>query len=269
MGYTHYWNIRVLAPSPQERALLTRTAGAARQRLWTKAVSDMTKVIRKSPVPLAGPHGEGKPELKKTSVAFNGVGPNAHETFDFPEQDGFCKTAQKPYDIVVVACLAIAKDVFGNEIEVSSDGGAEDWDAGVRLASKVLGRDIDNPIGPRGGAMEGVRSSGPKRFVLLDNGGKTADRYSLFSAKPTTPTGFKGAAYHAYIGFSENPYHPQGFGQHGEINEAQYAAHKRERFRALGKPVRFDSLPPQAQKFAKEFMDSELEWDTRRSKTSI
>ena len=107
-----------------------------------------------------------------------------------------------------------------------------------------------------------------KRFILLDNGGKTADRYSLFSARSTTPMGF-GAAYHSYIGFNEDPYHPQGFGQHGEITEAQFNAHKSKRFRSLGRPILFSDLPPKAQKFAKEFMDSELEWDTRRSKTSI
>jgi hypothetical protein len=243
MGYTHYWNIAKVSKHSSR---------------FAKAVSDMAKVIRKSPVPLAGPHGEGKPELKKTSVAFNGVGPNAHETFDFPEQDGFCKTAQKPYDIVVTACLAIAKDVFGNEIEVSSDGDRRDWDAGVRLASKVLGRDIDNPIEPRGG-MEGVRkSTGPKRFVLVDNGGKTTDRYTIFSTKATGYVGHKSIQY---AGFNERPYHPQGFGQHGEISPSQFEAHKRERFRALGKPILFSSLPPQAQKFAKEFMDNVLEED--------
>ena len=243
MGYTHYWHIAKISQHS------TR---------FTQAVGDMAKVIRNSPVPLAGPLGTGKPKLAKTYVSFNGVPPNDHETFLFPEQDGFCKTAQKPYDIVVVACLAIAKDVFGAEIRVSSDGKGEDWDAGVRLASEVLGREIENPI--EGEGLSGFKT--PKRFVLLDDGGVTADRYTLFSAKPTVyPGALLRDAVHQYIGFNGNPYHPQGFGMHGEISVAQYNGHKRERFRSLGKPVKLDTLPPQAQKFARQFMDSVLAED--------
>jgi hypothetical protein len=240
MGYTHYWDITKISQH------------SAR---FTKAVGDMAKVIRNSPVPLAGPLGTGKPKLAKTYVSFNGATPNDYESFLFPDQDGFCKTAKEPYDVVVIACLAIAKDVFGEEIRVRSDGGGEDWDEGVRLASSVLGREIDNPIEPRRG-LEGACSSGSKRFVLLDDGGVSADRYTLLSAKPTGPAGRE---VHEYIGFNEHPYSPQGFGQHGEIGEAQFKAHKRDRFRALGKPILFSSLPSQAQKFAKKFMDELLE----------
>jgi hypothetical protein len=91
-----------------------------------------------------------------------------------------------------------------------------------------------------------------RRFVLLDNGGKTADRYTLFDTKPMDNV------IH-YIGFDNNPYHPQGFGQHGELSPSQFRLHKNERFRALGKVVKLETLPPQAQKFAKSFMDDMLQ----------
>ena len=241
MGYTHYFKVAKISQHSQR---------------IPAAVRDMAKVIRKSPVPIAGPMGTGKPVILKGEIAFNGKSPNEYETFDFPGEDGFCKTQNRPYDIVVVACLAIAKDILGNEIEVSSDGGAEDWVAGVQLASDVLGRDIENPIAPRGG-MSGVRMP-KKRFILLDNGGKTTDRYTIFSTKPTGYVGHKSIQY---AGFNEHPYHPQGFGLHGEISPSQFDAHRRERFRALGRPIPLDALPPDAQKFAKSFMDSVLEED--------
>jgi hypothetical protein len=89
--------------------------------------------------------------------------------------------------------------------------------------------------------------------VLLDNGGRTADRYTLFD---TRPVDYDGSV--AYVGFDENPYSPQGFGQHGNITMSQFLSHKRERFRALGKSVKLDTLPARALKFAKEFMDDAL-----------
>jgi hypothetical protein len=115
------------------------------------AVSDMEKLIKASPVPLAGGLGKGKPKITTgKSVVFNGVEKdgNDHETFSFPDDGGrnFCKTAQKPYDLVVVACLAAAKDRLGPLLEVSSDGDPDEWEEGVAFASKVLERVIANPI---------------------------------------------------------------------------------------------------------------------------
>jgi hypothetical protein len=98
-----------------------------------------------------------------------------------------------------------------------------------------------------------------RRFLLLDDGGKTADRYTLLSTKPTVYMGHD--RVHQYIGFSERPFHPQGFGQHGEMSHSQYLEHRHERFRSLGKRIKLDALPPDAQKFAKSFMDNVLEED--------
>ena len=56
----------------------------------------------------------------------------------------FCKTNQKEYDIVVVAALARLAEVPG--MEVTSDGNSDDWDEGIALASKVLGRALKNPF---------------------------------------------------------------------------------------------------------------------------
>jgi len=58
-------------------------------------------------------------------VRFNGVGDDAHETFVFSKKIdsfNFCKTQRKPYDELVCACLEFAKNIFKDDITVSSDG---------------------------------------------------------------------------------------------------------------------------------------------------
>jgi hypothetical protein len=50
----------------------------------------------------------------------------------------FCKTAYKPYDKVVVACLCYLADA--GVLTASSDGGPEDWTDGLELARSALQR---------------------------------------------------------------------------------------------------------------------------------
>ncbi len=77
----------------------------------------------------------------------------AHETFRIeqhrkpqkwgtPGDDGwfaFCKTAYKPYDILVTACLIIVRQHFPEIFSVSSDGEQRDWEDAMRLCQHVLG----------------------------------------------------------------------------------------------------------------------------------
>lgn len=99
-----------------------------------------------------------------------------------------------------------------------------------------------------------------RRFLLLDNGGETADRFTLYDTKPMKH-GYFGTTV-LYIGFSENPYHPQGFGQHGETTVSQLRELKQELRNKgssnIGKVAKLKDLPEKAQKFAKSFMDSQL-----------
>jgi hypothetical protein len=147
MGYTHYWRVRP-----------TADAGA-----WREALVEAAEIVRHSPVSLAGWDGNGEPELSEDGIRFNGVGELAHETFELladparyePAPWGesipgyvfsFCKTARKPYDIVVTALLAALHDRLGpSVIIVTSDGDPQDWADGCQLASCVLGRQIACP----------------------------------------------------------------------------------------------------------------------------
>jgi hypothetical protein len=106
-------------------------------------------------IKLAGPDGTGSLVLTQDTIAFNGVGDEAHESFwidRVPEAPAwksadsekekffsFCKTANKPYDPVVVAALCLLDDTGGFH-KICSDGNHSDWQAGLELARKVLAR---------------------------------------------------------------------------------------------------------------------------------
>lgn len=139
MGYTHYWKVKPKASKTK----------------YTAALKDIKAIVESNEtwVLLADLDGNAgtTPELKN-GIAFNGIGENSHESFILPKdvtdfQDcEFCKTAQKPYDVVVTACLAVLAFHLGKGIEVSSDGDKSDWLAGIGLACSILNKVIPNPI---------------------------------------------------------------------------------------------------------------------------
>ena len=74
---------------------------------------------------------------------------------------------------------------------------------------------------------------------IFDNGGASVDRYTI-AFKGYRMAG-RGMVY-PYLASSSHPFHPQGFGQHGESREFLTGKH-------LGKRVAFDTLPVDVQKF--------------------
>jgi len=93
-GYTHYYSWH---KTPDAAALKA-------------CVAEMNRVIEVRKDILVGAEGEGAVDVESERVEFNGHGENSHEPFLFPgeEQFNFCKTAGKPYDEVVTACLLVA-----------------------------------------------------------------------------------------------------------------------------------------------------------------
>lgn len=137
MGYTHYWKFQVV-PSPV---------------MWKRFLKHAAAIVKYKADMLAGPDGQGRP-VTHDCVAFNGKAPlDDHETCLFPKDSddlydheercpgfNFCKTACKPYDTVVVACLIALKCDLGALVEVSSDGDIpKDWEEGKRLFEQVSG----------------------------------------------------------------------------------------------------------------------------------
>ena len=91
MGYTHY--------------IKSHRAFTAKE--WSDFTSEVKELIKNSTVPLANGAGDAgsKPLVNADLVSFNGVGKDSHETAYVTreaEDFSFCKTAQKPYDEIVV-----------------------------------------------------------------------------------------------------------------------------------------------------------------------
>lgn len=140
MGYTHYWY---------------REEKLDREK-FQKASNDcklVTDYLRSKGIYIQFEYHEPEPPVfSNEEIRFNGPDEDGHETFyiaqtfceDFrqPADDGklfaFCKTARKPYDTAVTACLIILKHHLGDDFRVSSDGDPEDWQAGLDAVQSVL-----------------------------------------------------------------------------------------------------------------------------------
>lgn len=147
MGYTHYWYQPVGKPIPPS--------------IWARIVKDVRKVLKVCKTPLLAEYDEPgtKPQITKDVIRFNGVDQDGHETFFFerspeqathragePEVFNFCKTARKPYDAAVCACLIVINEHAGDLVRVSSDGDAPEWLPGLELACNATGAELSIPF---------------------------------------------------------------------------------------------------------------------------
>ena len=76
------------------------------------------------------------------------------------------------------------------------------------------------------------------RIRAYDDGGKHADRYTVVYIDSFTDHPLLGRSY-ACVGMNDEPFHPQGIGQHGEIYKPG---------RHLGKRINFSDLPEDCQR---------------------
>ena len=101
-------------------------------------------------------------EMSDFAICFNGIKPNNHETFALervmplpnltdrlPEKDhffSFCKTAQKPYDLMVMCVLLVANKLEPDVITYATDGEKSDWQPAIILVKNVCSLDVSfNP----------------------------------------------------------------------------------------------------------------------------
>lgn len=165
MGYTHYWRrpllleaARFKAWAEDVRKIVAATDGKPINYTGYSYDSAADKVIKHEeivPLRIVGWDGDGgEPEISDTLVSFNGEGDYSHETFhveqqmslerwDVPDARGwyfaFCKTARKPYDVVVTASLIRLAYHFPEGVEVSSDGTVGEWEDGRQLCEELFG----------------------------------------------------------------------------------------------------------------------------------
>lgn len=146
MGYTHYWDVK-------------RPIG---KRAWDMICRDARQLFHATDIPLVGYEEEpaSDPVVTRDMIRFNGVGDDEYESFVLvPDHDEspFCKTARKPYDLIVCAVLIVADHHAPFSIEVTSDGGMEgtvddyagphdsEWDDALAFVHKVLGTQYKLP----------------------------------------------------------------------------------------------------------------------------
>ena len=138
MGYTHYWR--------------TITAGFSQEK-WNGFIKDFETILPEF-IKLLDTTADQKLHYDGDGIFFNGSGDDGFETFHIernPKQSvhtedkdrvfDCCKTGHQKYDIAVCSVLIIAKQHFGDDIKVSSDGNNDDeeWQVAKALCQKVLG----------------------------------------------------------------------------------------------------------------------------------
>jgi hypothetical protein len=129
-------------------------------KAFANIAKDIKTAIAKLPktIVIKGGMGEGEAEITPNRIWFNGDGSKDldHETFvislftmdtfqsfeDISEKGtfGFCKTARKPYDLLVCVSLMAFKHHLGADFKISSDGGLHEWQPAIDFYEKLFKR---------------------------------------------------------------------------------------------------------------------------------
>lgn len=134
MGYTHYFT--------QKRA--------ASDAEWAAITADFRKLYEGGHLPSIRfeDNHAAHPEISSDLIRFNGPGHDGHETMLLAidgEGIEFCKTAQKPYDLAVVALLILAHYHAPEVWDITSDGYKADWQPGLDIIQRQLYTDACLP----------------------------------------------------------------------------------------------------------------------------
>ncbi|MDA3778827.1 MAG: hypothetical protein PF487_01105 [Bacteroidales bacterium] len=143
MGYTHYWTPK--KQSAKKFKNFSETCKKLHDNLPEKSET-AGGYCSDEKIEIGNWEGhlgmDNHPVFDNDVVSFNGVGENGHETFRtaLNENDWrFCKTARKPYDLLVCACLLASIHILNYEI--SSDGNVVDWTTAIEYYNKVMKND--------------------------------------------------------------------------------------------------------------------------------
>jgi hypothetical protein len=141
MGYTHYW---------RRKPVLEQEKFAQ----WAEDVRQLAGMCDKREIAICGGDGTGLGQFGAEIVCFNGDESKNedYETFsiertyhpyasyDTPENGlyhDFCKTGERPYDLLVTAALLRFRYYFPESL-VSSDGSRDDWMPAWKLYQVVF-----------------------------------------------------------------------------------------------------------------------------------
>ena len=99
---------------------------------------------------------------------------------------------------------------------------------------------------PRRAGKRWLEGAPPEVLDVFDNGGKTADRYTVFfgGSLLVRKGNYAGPSlvnlYVPYLGMSENPSHPQGVGMWGELSAYEVVSY---RYKCGRERIRWADLP--------------------------
>jgi hypothetical protein len=149
MGYTHYWSFDPNKVNSTEDLRKRFKRASMQIKKFANWVNENKSEVYK----ICGGLGKGKPIFNETEIWFNGDISQQldHETFNMhwsrPTLHGgftdFCKTARKPYDLVVCFALLTFAEIFPDAFEYSSDGNMEDeeWQRAVEFYETFTGKE--------------------------------------------------------------------------------------------------------------------------------
>lgn len=139
MGYTHYFYTKKHLDNVK----------------FVEFSRDVARALDNINIPLVAEYDDPSipPVVNDNIIHFNGVGDEGHETFVFlrdstkaPWQTDegdkvfhFCKTQMKPYDLAVTVCLVLAKYHFREDVKITSDGDACDWEEAIKFVNEKFG----------------------------------------------------------------------------------------------------------------------------------
>jgi hypothetical protein len=145
MGHTHYWTCAV----PPSQLPINKV---------TKALQDMRVLViaarsrRELPVETLEetylPLKDGK-RRRLVFMRINGSLPGTRgQDFVFPPSTDYasCTTDRQPYDLVVMACLAVAKYHLGELLAIRSTGTGQEWSAAVQFVDETLRITVANAV---------------------------------------------------------------------------------------------------------------------------
>ncbi len=142
IGYTHYWTYSPnKAKSKKELKDLFSKA--------SKQIEEFANYVERNKLfSIRGGIGEDKPLFNSSEIWFNGCAKENldHETFSIKfetSERAFCKTARKPYDLLVCFSLLTFADIFPKEVfSFSSDGDSSEreWQTALEYYEDFTGK---------------------------------------------------------------------------------------------------------------------------------
>lgn len=124
--------------------------------------------------PPSGNPDDGGPILNEVEICFNGIGPNAHESFWISREKQkesyaeFCRTERKPYDLLVAATLILMEKHAPGTWVIVSSGTLDDFAQACEWIESTLGYFVVPEvmkICERSDAHDQQEPSAPDRFA--------------------------------------------------------------------------------------------------------